>query len=165
MMPMVLALICFLGLAMAQGSSLDPSIFDGTGVGRDGGTPPPPGGSETDTSSTAASGQTDTSEIGGSEETGDPEEAALPVPEAPASPEGTEENPEETPAGLPGEEESGVPEEDLEGEEGQGEELAGEEPGSSGALSPAGGPSRAGEEVETSTRVVPGQAVDLPWDL
>jgi hypothetical protein len=124
---------------------LDPSIFDGTG--REQGEPP--------------------------EET---EPSVLPSVPAEGTGERGEEADSEGPAGVEEAvdedetEETSISEEDgaagLEEEEGPGaEEEVGEDTEPPGTPAALPSESRAGERVESTEKIMPGQAVDFPWDI
>ena len=153
-------LMLSLAFLQAQETELDPSIFDGTGSGTDSGHPPPPGAGEPERESgpESATSSTDPSAEPGEAST-DP---LLPVPE---EPEGEASQP--AASQDPAEEVEEASEEPA-GPESLEEEIPEELEGSSSSVgSPASGQgeSRAGEQVETSTRILPGQAVDVPWDM
>ena len=136
-------LLLFSGLLYAQTGSLDPSIFDGTGREQEAAPPEESGGSAVTEMPDAGTDEAapPASAPGMESEAGEP--AALPP--APTS------EPEEIV--LPGSEET---------DEASAPEVLDEPgiPSGSGA-----GPSRAGEQVESSEKIAPGQAVDYPWDI
>jgi hypothetical protein len=138
-------LLCFLFLfasysVSAQEDVLDPSIFDGTGK---------------------------KSDVPETEEVSPP--ASLPEEAEPEDVEGeaaVEAEPSSIPSGEePPEEEGEANEGGLASEVEESEEVGAEEspPGiPSGAGSES---SRAGQRVESSEKIAPGQAVDYPWDM
>lgn len=132
-------------LLTSQETDLDPSIFDGTGTRTEEEAPEPdsPGVPE---------GGEDATEVEPLEAEASASGTAPSEPESPAPRVTPPEEPQDVPKGN----EEAPPEEMPEEEE-----VAG--PGSPAPA--ASQQSRAGEQVTTTDRIAPGQAVDLPWDL
>lgn len=138
---MSLGLMVILQVSLAE-DVLDPSIFDGTGrVQRE---------ASPETEAAAPSSPAEDGETRGEEE------VVPPGDEAGMGEEGG--GPEEVV--LPEEEPGTVGGEDAEADE----EIAEDAP-SSGGPAAVMTESRAGERVESSEKIAPGQAVDFPWDM
>lgn len=145
------------GMVWGQSSTLDPSIFDGTGTTVEATDTTPDSGAESGKDAESSSPEkTSTSQSGEEADSSPPSVKSVPVPE---DREPEVESAEETEL-LTTEASNEKGREEKESEEAPAEETP-----TPGSPIPVAEQSRAGEQVETKDRIAPGQAVDLPWDL